>query len=112
MAAKTVRSFGSKAKKEAREPFEIEVNGTKFKVQGGVSGITTLNLGASASSDDNSVSIKAILDYLADAMGEVEYKRFKKFANSPDTIVDTDTLTEIFGYVIEEHNASRPTPES
>ena len=115
MAARKIKTFTSTtdAKATPAEPIEFQFteDGEVFEAYPEVSGAVTLELVASAGSDDPSETAAGILSYLKGSMDASTYKRFNKFIKDPANDIRIERLSEVVAYLVEERT-SRPTAAS
>lgn len=113
MATRKIKSFTTATEAAPAEPivFQFTEDGEEFEAYAEVSGAVTLELVASAGSDDPSETAAGILAYLKGSMDASTYRRFNKFVKDPANNIKIETLSEVVAYLVEERT-SRPTAAS
>lgn len=93
------------------EPVEFDLNDQTFKCKPALQGAVLLSFVAKADSESGGAAAGALYGFFADAMEPAEYARFDSYLNSPDIIIDMETIGEIASWLVEEYT-SRPTQPS
>lgn len=93
------------------EPIEFDLNDQTFKCRPALQGATLLEFVSKADGESGGAAAGALYGFFQDAMEEAEYKRFRDYLNSPDLIIEMDTIGEIATWLVEEYTA-RPTQPS
>jgi hypothetical protein len=107
------RSFGKKTTKKL-EPITFDVFDETFEAHPKLPGIVILEyVAAVAGSDEDSGAEAAImiLDFFEKALVPESFERFDKLAHDPEVMLDTEELTEIVGWLMEQYT-DRPTEAS
>lgn len=112
-APRKIKSFVTKTDETPAEPivFSFTEGGEEFEAYPEVSGAVTLELVATAGSDDPSETAAGILAYLKGSLDASNFKRFNAYIRKPENNVKIETLSEVVAYLVEERT-SRPTPAS
>ncbi len=93
------------------EPIEFDLNDQTFKCRPALQGATLLEFVAKADGESGGAAAGALYGFFQDAMEEEEYTRFRNYLNSPDLIIEMETIGEIASWLVEEYTA-RPTQPS
>ena len=108
------RSFGKK-KTAKLPPISFDLRDETFEAHPNLPGIVLLEYASTiASADDeenNTDAANMILDLFEQALLSESYERFMKLARDPEADVDTEELSEIIGWLLEQYT-DRPTEAS
>lgn len=93
------------------EPIEFDLNDQTYKCKPALQGAVLLEFVARADSESGGEAAGALYGFFQDAMEPEEYERFRAYLNSPEIIIDMETIGEIASWLVEEYT-SRPTQGS
>jgi hypothetical protein len=127
MAVKRHKSFGKKTQKKL-PPITFDLIDETFEAHPRLQGAVVLEFAAAmagtAGDDDEdsmgqgAAAAAVILDFFNHALTEESLKRFRKLTHDPERIVDTEDLTEIVSWLMEQYtdrdleDASEPSENS
>lgn len=112
-SAQRHRSFSaSTAPEEAapQEPVTFDIAGETFEAKPEIQGIVLMDF-LEASDSGGVGSVVAFKNFLKDALGDDEYKRFDTHLRTAKENVGVDRIAEVVGHLVEEYT-SRPTKAS